>query len=285
MKLSPSLVLMFCAVSIVTLNACTPSANTKAAATVNGVAIKQSQVDMLVKQSETRGQPDSPELRAAIVDQLAMQYLISQEAIKKGIDKKSEVADQIELVRQSTLANAFVQDYALNNPVNDEMLNAEYEKVKVQMSGNEYKARHILLKTESSAKDIITKLKKNPKQFESLAKSKSEDAGSKDNGGDLGWFDPRSMVPEFGSAVASLTKGKFTDEPVKSQFGYHVILLDDSRPKMAPPLEQIKTQLEQQIQQQNLLKLLEDIKAAAKIEVHDSNTAAVTTAQEDMADE
>ncbi|MDX8385808.1 MAG: peptidylprolyl isomerase [Gallionella sp.] len=285
MKLSPSLVLMFCAVSIVTLSACTPSDSSKAAATVNGVAISQSQVELLVKQSEDNGQPDSPELRAAIVEQLSMQYLISQEAIEKGIDKHPEVADQIELARQSTLANAFVQDYLTSNPVNDEQLNAEYKKIKVEMGSNEYKARHILVKTESIAKDIISKLKKNLNQFESLAKSKSEDAGSKVNGGDLGWFDPRSMVPEFSSAVENLEKGKFTVEPVKSQFGYHVILLEDIRPKMVPQLEQIKNQLKQQIQQKSLLKVLEGIKAGAKIEVHDSNVAAVSPPQEKMADE
>jgi peptidyl-prolyl cis-trans isomerase C len=285
MKLSPSLVLIFCAVSTLTLNACNSSDNSKAAATVNGVAIKKSQVDMLIKQSEARGQSDNPELRAAIVEQLSMQYLISQEAIKKGLDKKSEVADQIELSNQSALANAFVQDYLINNPVNDETLNAEYKKVKVQMGGLEYKARHILVKTEAVAKDIIAKLKRNPNQFESLAKRKSEDAGSKENGGDLGWFDPRSMVPAFGSAVEVLTKGKITDDPVKSQFGYHVILLEDSRPKLVPPLEQIKSELQQQIQQKNISKLFEDIKAGAKIEVHDLNVPSVLPASENTTNE
>lgn len=237
------------------------------AATVNGTAINESRVDKVIKQGATHGQVDTPEARKGIIDQLALQFLISQEAIKKGLDKTAEVADQMDLAQQSILANAFVQDYLKNSPVSDEMLKAEYEKIKIQMAGSEYKARHILVEKEADAKDIIATLKKNPKAFESLAKSKSKDPGSKANGGDLGWFDPRGMVPEFGAAVAKLEKSKFTEEPVKSQFGYHVILLEDSRAKTAPPLEQVKPMLQQQVQQQSLKKLFDDMKAKAKIEI------------------
>jgi len=120
---------------------------------------------------------------------------------------------------------------------------------------------------ESEAKDIIAKLKKDPKAFEKLAKEKSKDPGSKANGGDLGWFDVRSMVPEFSAAVTKLEKGKTTTEPVKTQFGYHVIQLEDSRPMQAPPFEQVKTGLTQQVQQQELKKMLDDIKAKAKIDI------------------
>ncbi|MFC6519829.1 peptidylprolyl isomerase [Undibacterium arcticum] len=153
------------------------------------------------------------------------------------------------------------------HPVTDDMLKAEYEKIKTQMGGNEYKARHILVEKEAEAKDIIAKLKKDPKTFEALAKEKSKDPGSKVNGGDLGWFDPRRMVPEFGAAVAKLEKGKFTEEPVKSQFGYHIILLEDSRMKEAPPFEQIKPGLIQKARQQSLQKFLDETKATAKIEI------------------
>jgi peptidyl-prolyl cis-trans isomerase C len=165
------------------------------------------------------------------------------------------------------LANAFVQDYTKNNPVSDDILKAEYDKIKAQMSGTEYKARHILVDKEAEAKHIIAKLKKNAKQFDSLAKEYSKDPGSKDKGGDLGWFDPRGMVPEFGAAVAKLQKGKFTLEPVKTQFGYHVILLEDSRTKQAPTFEQVKPQLAKNVQEQNLKKLIDDMMAKAKIEI------------------
>lgn len=237
------------------------------AATVNGTTIGQSRVDLMAKQRAAQGQPESAESRKAIIDQLAMQLLVSQEAVKKGLDKTTEVADQTELARQSILANAFVQDYLKNTVISDEMLAAEYDKIKAQMAGTEYKARHILVAQEADAKAIIAKLQKDPKAFEALAKQKSLDTGSKASGGDLGWFDPQRMVPEFGAAVAKLTKGRFTEEPVKSQFGYHVILLEDSRAKVIPPLEQVKAELKQQVQQENLKKLLDDLKAKAKIEI------------------
>jgi peptidyl-prolyl cis-trans isomerase C len=268
-------ILLACAASLLALSACTPkdpgkgpaSTTGAIAATVNGVAINQNRVDQLLKQRAAQGQPDSVESRKAIIDQLAMQLIVAQEAVKKGLDQTPEISDQIELTRQSILANAFVQDYFKNNAVTDDMIKAEYDKIKTQMTGTEYKARHILVEKEADAKDVIARLKKNPKAFEALAKEKSKDPGSAGNGGDLGWFDPRGMVPEFGLAVSKLAKGKMTEEPVKSQFGYHVILLEDSRPKSAPPLEKIKAQLQQQVQQQNLRKLLDDFKAKAKIEI------------------
>ncbi len=280
-----SRILLASAASLLTLSACNADQPAKAvakdgvAATVNGTAISKSRVDLLVKQRAGMGQPDNADTRKGIIDQLAMQMLISQEAIKKGLDKSPEVLDQIELTKQSILANAFVQDYIKNNPVSDDLLKAEYDKIKAQMSGNEYKARHILVEKETEAKDIIAKLKKDAKQFDKLAKEKSKDPGSKGNGGDLGWFDPRGMVPEFSAAVAKLEKGKFTLEPVKSQFGYHVIMLEDSRAMQIPPLDQVKPQLTQQVQQQNLKKMIDDMKAKAKIEMTEAPAPAPAAAK------
>jgi peptidyl-prolyl cis-trans isomerase C len=155
-----------------------------------------------------------------------------------------------------------------NNPVTDDMLKAEYDRIKAQIGGgNQYKARHILVDKEADAKDIIARLKKDPAAFEKLAKERSKDTGSKQQGGELGWFDPSQMVPEFGDAVTKLEKGKLTEVPVKTQFGYHVILLEDVKPVEPPSLEDVKPQLTQQVQQQNLRKQLDSLKAAAKIEV------------------
>ena len=274
-----SRILLVGAVSLLSLSACnsktgmTPAAG-DIAATVNGTPISKSSVDKIIGQRSTMGQPDSPETRKAIINQIAMTMLVSQEAIKKNLDKTPEVSDQINLTRQSILANAYVEDYTKNNPVSDDMLKAEYDKVKAQMSGTEYKARHILVDKEADAKAIIAKLKKNPKLFDSLAKQYSKDPGSKGNGGDLGWFDPRAMVPEFGAAVAKLAKGKFTLEPVKTQFGYHVILLEDTRAKQVPTFEQVKPQLAKQVQDQNIKKLIDDMMAKAKIEITASPAAA-----------
>ncbi|WP_208640071.1 foldase protein PrsA [Massilia violaceinigra] len=242
-----------------------PAAKDGVAATVNGTAISTATVDMMVKERTAQGQPDTPELRKAIVDNLAMQTLVANEGTKKGLDKTDDVKRQLELIKQSMTANAFIQDWIKANPVTDEMVKAEYDKMVGTAGGTEFKARHILVKEEAEAKSIIVKLKKDAKAFASLAKEKSNDPGSKVNGGDLGWFNPASMVPEFGAAVAKLEKGKFTEEPVKSQFGYHVIMLEDSRPITPPPLEQLKDQLKQQVQRTNMKAYLDKLKADAKI--------------------
>ena len=236
-------------------------------ATVNGAPISKSRVDLLVKQGGAQGQPDNADTRKAILDQLTMQMVIAEEAVKKGLDKTPDVAEKLELVKQSILANAYVQDYIKNNPVTEEAMKAEYERIKATITGTEYKARHILVEKEAEAKDIIAKLKKDAGAFAKLAKEKSKDPGSGAQGGDLGWFDISRMVPEFGAAVSKLEKGAITQEPVKTQFGYHVIQLEDSKPVEAPPFDEVKPALSQQLQQQNLMKQLDDLKAKAKIDV------------------
>ncbi|MBS1131929.1 MAG: PpiC-type peptidyl-prolyl cis-trans isomerase [Proteobacteria bacterium] len=281
---SNSRILLASAVSLLVLSACNPDDKAKsaaapavkepAAATVNGIAIAKSRVDMIVQQGLAAGQPDSPEARKGIIEKLAMQTLAADEAIKKGLDKSPEIMAQIDLIRQSVLANAYVQDLIKNSTASDDMLKAEYEKIKAKITGTEYKARHILVEKEAEAKDIIAKLKKDPGLFEKLAMEKSKDAGSKARGGELGWFDLSRMVPEFGAAASKLEKGAITQEPVKTQFGYHVIQLEDSRPIEAPPFEEVKPQLAQHLQQQNVQKQMEDLKAKAKIEIVDAPAAA-----------
>jgi peptidyl-prolyl cis-trans isomerase C len=273
MRSMKSAILLTGAASLLALAACNSAkdaaqaAKGPAAATVNGTAISQRTVDAIVTQGAASGRPDTPETRKAIIDQLAMQMVVAEEAVKKGLDKTPEIAEQIDAVKASVLANAYVRDFIKNSPVSDDMVKAEYERVKATVSGKELKASHILVDKESEAKDIIARLKRDPGSFAKLAKEKSKDPGSKENGGDLGWFDPSGMVPEFGAAASKLEKGKFTQEPVKTQFGYHVILLEDVRPIEAPPLDDVKPQLTQQLQQQNLKKQLEALKAGAKIEI------------------
>ena len=278
-------------ISLLVLSACnsdqqakpsTTAAKETAEATVNGTEISRSRVDLIVKQSADAGQPDSPGVRKSIIDQLIVQTLVADEAMKKGLDKSQEVREQIDLMRQSALADAYVQDFIKANSVSDEMLKTEYERIKGTI-GNEYKARHILVKTDAEARDIIAKLQNDPASFAKLAQEKSSDTASKTNGGDLGWFDPRRMAPEFGAAVKALEKGKMTDEPVVTSFGYHVILLEDSRPIEPPALEGIKTGLTQQIQQQNLMKHLDDLKAKAKIEMSKGPEAETKKPEADQA--
>jgi len=269
-------ILLASAASLLALGACNQAQDAKpadqasrglAAATVNGIAISQSTVDLIARQGAVAGRPDTPEARKNIIDQLVMQMVVAEEAVKKGLDKSPEVADQINAMKQSVLAKAYVQDFIKNNAVTDDMVKAEYERIKATITGNEYQARHILVEKESEAKDIIAKLRKEPGAFAKLAMEKSKDQGSRANGGELGWFDLSRMVPEFGAAVSKLEKGKFTQEPVKTQFGYHVILLEDSKPIEAPPLDEVKPQLTQQLQQQNAKKQLDALRASAKIEM------------------
>ncbi|HEY0063765.1 MAG TPA: peptidylprolyl isomerase [Telluria sp.] len=288
--LMKSRVLIIGAASVLALSACTKKDSTAATtapvadsketvvATVNGTPIYSGVVDMMVKERAAQGQPDSPELRKMIIENLAMQSMVAGEASKKGLDKSPEVTRQLDMLRQSLLANAFVQDYIKNNPVTDAMIKAEYDKINAKAGGNEFKARHILVKDEAEAKAIIAKLKKDMKSFGAVAKEKSMDPGSKVNGGDLGWFNPAGMVPEFSAAVTAQKKGEISEAPVKSQFGYHVIVVDDSRPITPPPLEQVKEQLKQQVQRENLKKFFDDLKAKAKIDIVGEKPAAAPAA-------
>ena len=237
------------------------------AATVNGTNISEKQLEAIFKQNGAEAMSDDPALRARVIDQLAVQLLASKEATKKGLDKDAEVKEQLEMARQSILATALVKDYVKKNPITKDDISKEYDKLKAAMGGQEYKARHILVKEEGEAKALIAKLKGDAKGFVALAKEKSIDPGSKGNGGDLGWFDPGQMVPAFSEALTKLQKGQITQEPVKSEFGYHVILLEDSRDRQFPPVDDMSAKLEQQLQQKKLAAFLEEIKSKAKISI------------------
>jgi len=237
---------------------------TAAVATVNGAPISQSRFNFLLQQSQQQGQPDSPEVRKNLREKLIIEEVVAQEALKKGMDKLADVNTQIELARQTILIRTYLQDYIKNNPLGDDVLKAEYEKIKSQMGDKEYHARHILVEKEAEAKDIIAKLKKGDK-FEKLAE-KSKDPGSKAKGGDLGWAAPANFVPEFSAAMTKLQKGQYTTEPVKSQFGYHIIKLEDSRAMQAPPFDEVKQNLRQRAQQQQIDKMISDLRAKAKVE-------------------
>lgn len=252
------------------------------AAMVNGEPILESRLKLLLEHlgEQNPAEANSPEARKMVLEQLTMQTLIAQEAAKKGLDKKPEIVDQLELTRQTTLANAFVQDLVTSQAITDEALAAEYDKLKTQLAGNEYKARHILVANETLAQEIIAKLKKNPQSFAALAKAHSKDPGSKDHGGELGWFDPKTMVPEFGAALGALEKGQVTEKPVQTQFGYHIIALDDLRQKDIAPLDQIKPMLKQQMQQQAVRKQLDELKEKAKIVIAEPPAASESATAE-----
>ena len=236
----------------------------KAFVTVNGVAVPQSLADAFIAEQKAQGAPDSPELKNAVREELIRRELLIQEAKKSGVDKRADVAAQADAARQAIFIRTFVQDYLKKNPIADTDLKAQYEKIKAQLGTTEYKAGHILVKEEADAKAIIENLKKGAK-FDELAKQ-SIDPGSKDNGGELGWSSAGNFVKPFADALSSLTKGKFTETPVKTEFGYHVIKLDDSRPLAVPSFDEIKPRLLQQAQSQQIGKMVEELRAKAKIQ-------------------
>jgi len=233
-------------------------------ATVNGKKIMKSQADAIAKAQAAQGHPDNEELRKQIRDNLIQGEILLQAANKKGIEKKPEVRTQIELASHNVVINAYVTDFIATHPPTEEALKKEYDTVKAQLGDKEYKARHILVDKEEDAKAIIEKLKKGEK-FEDLAKD-SKDPGSKDHGGDLGWSTPGNYVKPFAEALTKLEKGKFTETPVKTDFGYHVILLEDTRELKVPAFDDVKSHLAQRLQQQMLEKHFADLRAKAKIE-------------------
>ena len=244
------------------LQALAPDPNGKVA-TVNGKDIPQARATLLVRERTAQGQPDSPQLRTQVKDELINREIIIQEAERRGMLKNADVQQQIEVARQQVILRTFLQDWQKNNPIGDDQLKAEYEKIKASMSGNEFKASHILVEKEDEAKDIIAKLKKGGK-FAELAKA-SKDPGSKDNGGDLGWNTAQTFVKPFADAMSKLKKGETTGEPVQTQFGYHVIRLEDTRSAQHPPFDEVKQQMQQRLHQQQLEKLVAELRAKAKI--------------------
>jgi peptidyl-prolyl cis-trans isomerase C len=234
-------------------------------ATVNGKPIPAAKVDQVVKQVVAQGKAtDSPQLREAIKKDLIGREVLIQEADKQGVGTRPDVKNAIDNARQSIIINAMLADYIKKNPVKDADIKAEYDKYKAQVGEKEYHARHILVGTEDEAKQIIAKLKGGAK-FEDLAKQ-SKDPGSAPNGGDLDWASPASFVPEFSKAMTSLQKGQVTETPVHTQFGWHVIKLEDVRPAKVPPLEEVKQQVAESLQQRKLAAFREELMKKAKIQ-------------------
>jgi peptidyl-prolyl cis-trans isomerase C len=231
---------------------------------VNGVVIPNGMIDLIVRAQTQRGVPDSPQLRDAVREMLISSELMVQDATRRGLAKQPEVQTQLALARNEIISRAYRDDFAKTHPVTDAQLKAEYDRIRGARGDKEYKARHILVDSEDEAKAIIVKLKKGEK-FEDLAKA-SKDPGSKDSGGALEWNSPAGYVKPFSDAMVKLDKGKFTEQPVQSRFGWHVILLEDVRPAKFPSLDEVKPQLTEQIQQQELQKQLAELRAKAKIE-------------------
>jgi peptidyl-prolyl cis-trans isomerase C len=237
----------------------------EAVAKVNGVSVPQSRMDFMLQQQAARGAPDNDQTRAMVREELVNREIISQEAAKSGIAKSAEVQNQLDLARQEIIVSAYVRDWMRKHPVSDADIQKEYDKAKSQTGDKEYKARHILTETEDQAKDMIAQLKKGAK-FDELATKNSKDTGTKERGGDLDWNVPGVFDKQFSDAMVKLEKGKYTDAPIQTRFGYHVIQLDDVRPVKFPALADVKPRIQQQLVQAKIEELVRGLRAKAKVE-------------------
>ena len=261
MKISASLRLT--SFALAALLAAPLAAQAQNIAIVNGKAVPKARVEALMTQAVKSGQPKTPELEQQVRDEVVLREIFLQEAEKRGLAATPEYKQQIEFARQTLLIRELFADFTRKNPVTDAEVQAEYDKYKGQSGGTEYRARHILVEKEDEAKALITQIKGGAK-FEDVAKKNSKDPGSGENGGDLDFASPGAYVPEFSQAMVKLKKGEMTDAPVKSQFGWHIIKLEDTREAKFPPLEEVKGQIQQKLGQQKIGEFRDAIRAKAK---------------------
>lgn len=236
-------------------------------ATVNGKAIPQKNADQFVELLVGQGATDSPQLREQVKQELINRQIFLQAADKAGISKQADVLNEIDLAREGIIVRALMNDFLKKNPITDAKIQAEYDKLKGEQAGKlEYKVRHILVEDEKTANDLLAQIKKNKSKFEELAKKNSKDPGSAEKGGDLGWAPATNYVAPFAQAVSGLQKGQLADKPVQTQFGWHIVQVDDSRAIQFPSLEQVRPQLEEMMRQQALTAYQKQLRDQAKIQ-------------------
>ena len=246
------------------------SAAAQNVAIVNGKAVPKARVEMLLQEAARSGQQIAPEMQTQARDQVVLREIFVQEAERRGLAATPDFRARMELARQSVLIRELFEDYRKKNPITDAQAQVEYDKFKAQASGTEYRARHILVAGEDEAKGLITQLKAGA-SFEELAKKHSTDKGSGENGGDLDFAKADSYVPEFGGALAKLKKGEMTETPVKSQFGWHIIRLEDTREAAFPGFDDVKGQLKQRMEQARMQQYQEELRSKAKTDYKFAN--------------
>ncbi|MFL9906729.1 peptidylprolyl isomerase [Paraburkholderia sp. RL17-337-BIB-A] len=234
-------------------------------AVVNGTPIPKARADALIDQLVHQGQQDTPQLQMAVREELVNREILMQEALRRGLPNRPDIKAQIAVAQQTVVLRALIEDFVKNNAPTDAEVTARYNSLIKDAGGKEYHLHHILVDNEQQAKDLIAKIKAGT-SFEDLAKQYSKDPGSGKNGGDLDWSDPKAYVPEFADAATHLQKGQMTDTPVHTQFGWHIIRVDDVRNVTPPPLEQVRPQIVQQIQQEKLQAFEEGLRKNAKIQ-------------------
>jgi peptidyl-prolyl cis-trans isomerase C len=237
----------------------------KPIATVNGVVVPQARADFLMQQQAQRGAPDNEQMRGAVREELINREVLAQEARKAGAEKAPEVQTQLDMVRQEIVVSYYLREFARKNPVTEAEIQKEYDRAKSQHGDKEYKARHILVETEDQAKGLIADLKKGAK-FDELATKNSKDTGSAQRGGDLDWNVPGTFDKQFSEAMVKLEKGKYSEAPVKTRFGFHIIQLDDVRPAKFAAIGEVRPRIQQMLVQNKIEQLIKGLRAKAKIE-------------------
>jgi len=253
------------ALTVAALMAAAPWASAQNLAIVNGKPVPSARLEALAQQIAASGRPVDDTVRAQLKEEAILREIFMQEAVKRGIGNTPEFKNQMELARQTIMIRAMFTDFQKKNPITQADLKAEYDKFAAANAGQEFRTRHILVEKEEDAKAIIAAIKGGA-SFEDIAKKQSKDPGSAANGGDLDWAAAGSYVPEFSEAMAKLGKGQMTETPVRTQFGWHIIRVDDVRQAQLPSLEEIKPQMEQQMQQQRLAKFQQSLREKAKVQ-------------------
>ncbi len=253
------------ALAAAALIASAPWAAAQNVAIVNGKAVPTARVEALAQQMAASGRPVDDATRAQLKEEVILREIFMQEAQKRGIAATEDYKVQMELARQTIMIRALFADHQKKNPVTDAEIKAEYDKFASANAGKEFRARHILVEKEDVAKAIIASIKGGAK-FEDIAKKQSKDPGSGANGGDLDWANAASYVTEFSEAMVKLDKGQMTDAPVKSQFGWHIIRVDDVRQAQLPAFDEVKPQIAQQMQQQKMAEFQKSLRDKAKVQ-------------------
>ena len=254
-----------------------PEAAGERVATVNGKALPKSVFDLYVaNMSRQSGREVTEEQKGQLLDQYVSMQLAAEEAEKAGIEKDQKVRDQLALARLQVLVDAGLQKYLEAHPVQEAELRPEYD-AQVAALPREYHARHILVEDQAAA-EAITKELKGGADFAKLAAKRSKDSSSK-SGGDLGWFTLDTMVKPFADAVKTMQPGQLTEQPVQSQYGWHVIKLEESRATSAPPFDEVKDRVKMIVQRKKLQTHLEELRKAAKIEKTAAAAAPATAAK------
>lgn len=232
------------------------------AASVNGEPITIVERDVQTRQFQARGQNATAE---QVTEELISLEVMRQEALKRGLDSTPEMAAEMKIMESRVLANALLTDFTENLDLSDEALRAEYEKQVAMTDAKEFSAAHILVEDEAKAKEIIVELDGGADFAESAKKYSTGPSGP--NGGDLGWFDAGTMVPEFSAAVAEMKPGQHSAAPVQTQFGFHIIKLNDTRSKEPQPFDSVKEQIRGMMMNNSVQEFIEGLRSSAIIEM------------------